>query len=452
MHHTEIGGKIMFREFKVNLPEISRNEYDIRGFGAVPGGKVSNTNAFREAIQAASAAGGRVTVPNGIWLTGPIRLLSGVELHLADNALIVFSKNREEYPLRVTDYEGIRRIRAVSPITAENAENIAITGSGTINGSGHLWRPVKQFKLTERQWNRLTGGPGRVIDSSEGGIWVPTETIYQARYAGEIFPDSCDSEEEALAKAAPYYDFYRPVLLSLRFCRKVLIEDVHLQNSPAWSIHPYFCEDLTLRGISVNNPYYAQNGDGIDIDSCDRVHMHHCSFQTGDDGICLKAGKDREARKLKKPCENILIHDCMVGRSFGGFVIGSEMSRGIRNVLIRDCTFIDSDTGIRFKSAMGRGGTVEDIYMRDILMVNIQNETVRISMDYVHNQMDYHDPVVQSDDPEDIPEFRNLYFERCICPDQNAHVIVRPLDGYPDSVHDVFFTGCVLGQTEKKAE
>ena len=397
-------------------------------------------------MEAASATGGRVIVPNGIWLSGPIRLLSGVELHLCDNALILFDKNKEEYPLRVTDYEGIRRIRAVSQITAENADNIAITGNGTISGNGHLWRPVKQFKLTERQWNRLLKQSSYVIDSKEGGIWVPTETILEGRKAGEVFPDTCASEAESLAAAAPYYDFYRPVMVSLRYCRNVLIEGVSLQNSPAWNVHPYFCEDLTVRNVTVCNPYYAQNGDGIDVESCSRVHIHHCSFETGDDGICLKAGKDREARKLLKPCENILIHDCRVGQSHGGFVIGSEMSRSVRNVLVHDCTFIDSDVGIRFKSAMGRGGVVENITMRDISMVNIREESVILTMDYVHNLMDYNDPVVQSDDPEDIPEFRNLLFERCICPDITAHAKIKPLEGHSGTIHDVCFRDCVLGE------
>ena len=438
----------MFQEFHVSLPVIHDNEFDIRSFGAVPGGKHSNTKAFADALRAASEHGGRVIVPDGIWLTGPITLLSDTELHLEDNAVILFSKNREEYPLRVTDYEGIRRIRTVSQINAEHADHIAITGNGTINGSGHLWRPVKQFKMTERQWNRLLEQSDYVIPSNEGGVWVPTKSIYDTRFEGEVFPDDCASEDEALAKAAPYYDFYRPVMVSLRYCRNVLLEGVHFENSAAWNIHPYFCDDLTIRYVTVNNPYYAQNGDGIDIDSCSNVHIHHCTLQTGDDAICLKAGKDREARKLKKPCENVLIHDCKVGQSHGGFVIGSEMSRGVRNVMVKNCTFIDSDTGITFKSAMGRGGVVEDIYMQDIQMVNIKKYAVTVTMAYVHNLMDYFDPVVQSDDPEDIPEYRNLYFERCVCPDADAEVVVEPLNGHPETVHDVFFRGCEFGQQD----
>lgn len=150
----------------------------------MPGGKTSNTAAFAAAFEAASKEGGRVIVPDGIWLTGPITLRSNVELHLADNAVILFSKSKEDYPLRVTDYEGIRRIRTVSQINAEHAENIAITGNGTIDGSGHLWRPVKEFKMTERQWKVLLEQSDYVIDSNEGGVWVPTKSIYDARFEG----------------------------------------------------------------------------------------------------------------------------------------------------------------------------------------------------------------------------------------------------------------------------
>ncbi len=437
----------MFEEFNVTMPEIRDAEYDIRDFGAVSGGKTSCTGAFKAAIdEAAGAGGGHVIVPDGIWLTGPVVLKSGVDLHLEDNAVIIFSKSKEEYPLIVTDYEGIRRIRTVSQISAENAENIAITGGGIINGNGHLWRPVKQFKMTGRQWEALLKKSEYVIDSKEGGVWVPTESIYDARFKGEVFPGDFETEAEALEAAGDYYDFYRPVMVSLRHCRKVLLDGVRFQNSSAWNVHPYFCEDLTIRNVSVNNPYYAQNGDGIDVDSCNRVHIHHCDLQTGDDGLCLKSGKDREARKLKEPCQNVFIHDCKVGQSHGGFVIGSEMSRGIRNVLVKNCTFIDSDVGIRFKSALGRGGVVEDIYMEDIQMVNMKSESVVITMDYVHNLMDYNDPVSQSTDPEDVPEFRNLYFKRCVCADDGAFYRIRTLEGHPETVHDVYFEECVLGE------
>ena len=414
----------MFQSFSVNIPTIPEKEFDLRAYGAIGDGRASNTEAFRKAIEAAAEEGGRVIVPNGIWLTGPIRLYSNVELHLQDNAVILFDKNPEEYPLVVTDFEGITRIRTKSPIYAENA---------------------KEFKMTARQWKELLGKSPYVIESKEGGIWFPARNMFDTAITGEIYPGDYDSFEEALAAASPHYDFYRPVMVSLRHCRNVLIEDVTLQDSPAWNVHPYFCEHLTVRGVRIINPAYAQNGDGIDVESCRYVHIHHSEFQTGDDGICLKSGKDREARKLLKPCEDVYIHDCKVGMSHGGFVIGSEMSRGVRNVLVKDCTFIDSDVGIRFKSAMGRGGVVEDIYLENILMIGIKKESLTMTMNYVLNTVSGDHPVVQSTDPEDIPTFRNIELRNCICRDEDAYYVIQPMSSYPETIQDIRIIDCELG-------
>ena len=432
----------MSRIVEVKLPVREQKDFSIVEYGAVAGGKVSNTEAFAKAVSAAAVSGGRVVVPAGIWLTGPITLLSKVELHLQDNAVILFDKNKEEYPLIVTDYEGIRRIRAVSPINATGQQDISITGNGVIDGNGHLWRPVKEFKTTKRQWQELLDKSPYVIDSKEGGVWCPEESIYQERFRGEVFPGDFAEEKEALEKAADYYDFYRPVLLSFRHCTRVLIQGVTFRNSAAWMLHPYFCEEVTVEGITLINPPYAQNGDGIDVDSCKNVHIHHSTFMTGDDAICIKSGKDRQARSLKKPSENIYVHDCIVLHSPSGVVIGSEMSRGVRNVVVEDCTCIDTKIGIRFKSAMGRGGVVEDIHIRRMNMVDIKERAVSITMDYVHNLMDYHDPVVQSDDPEDIPYFRNIRIEDCMCTGGKQGIVIHGLAGMPSTVRNVKIVNC----------
>lgn len=430
----------MFQKFTVELPHIRKEEFIITAYGAVSGGMVSNTKAFADAIMAAAVNGGRVLVPDGIWLTGPIELKSGVELHLSDNALVLFDKNREEYPLIETDFEGIKRIRTTSPIYANGAENIAITGKGIFDGNGHLWRPVKQFKVTERQWKEMLKKSPYVWENKESGIWAPTKSIYEGRNFGEVFPD----HEGAFLEATPYYDFYRPVMVSLKHCKRVLIEDVLVQNSPAWCLHPYFCEDVTVKGIRVYNPYHAQNGDGIDIDSCRNVEVCYCNFSTGDDGICIKSGKDAEARKMEGPSENIHIHHCYVGHSHGGFVIGSEMSRGVRNVLVEDCTFIDSDIGIRMKSTIGRGGVVENIYIRNINMVNMLQEAVILTMNYIHHNMNYYEPIEESEDPEDIPIFQNIFFENCVCKDAKLGVKIAGLPGKPYTIHNVKFENCIF--------
>ncbi len=428
----------MFQKFDVLLPSFAEHVYNIVDFGAVGDGKTSNTKAFSEAMKAAAKTGGRVLVPNGIWLTGPIELLSGVELHLSDNALILFDKNPEEYPLIITDFEGVTRVRATSMLHARDAENIAITGNGTIDGNGHLWRPIKDWKMTERQWKALLEESSYVIPSRESNIWAPSETFYKGYMEGEVSP----KDPQALEKAAPYYDFYRPVMVSLKNCDKVLIDGVELRNSPAWNVHPHFCTNLTVRNATIFNPYHAQNGDGIDVESCKNVEIHHCSFQTGDDGICMKSGKNAEARKITGPCENVYIHHCTVGNSHGGFVVGSEMSRGVRNVLVEDCTFINADVGIRFKSAMGRGGVVEDICMKRVNMVDIKEEAVVFTMDYVLDTLGKQEGAVESGLDEDVPEFKNIHLEDCVCVGAEIGLRIKGMQWKTPTIHDISIIHC----------
>lgn len=419
--------------------------YDIRDFGAVGNGTTSNTKAINQAIIEASEGMTNgimnraiVEISDGIWLTGPIIMRSNVELHLSDNAVILFDKNPEEFPLIVTDYEGIERIRTMSPIFAENAENIAITGKGKIEGSGHLWRPVKEFKMTKKQWAKLLEESPYVVDSKEGGVWMPSKSAYDGRGQGELYPE----DENALEKAAPFYDFYRPVMLNFKHCKNVLLQNVTIQNSPAWAVHLYFCEEVKVQEITVLNPYHAQNGDGIDIESCKNVEVAYSRFQVGDDGICIKSGKNAKARAIKGPSENIHIHHCYVGQSHGGFVVGSEMSRGVRNVLVEDCTFIDADVGVRFKSALGRGGVVEDIQIRRINMVNIKEEAFIFTMDYVHNIMDYIVEDELNSDDSDIPYFRNIEISDCNCINAKIGVRVKGLEGRTDTISDIRFINC----------
>ncbi len=423
----------MFQPFEVELPTFADYVYNIVDFGAVGDGVTSNTQAFRKAIEAAHTTGGQVLVPNGIWLTGPIELKSGVNLHLADNALILFDKNPEEYPVIVTDYEGIKRIRAVSPIHAYHAENIAITGNGRIDGNGHLWRPIKEWKMSARQWKELLEQSPYVLPSKEGGVWVPSETIFKCAGEGEVSP----TEDNCLEKAAECYDYYRPVMVNFKYCDKVLIEGVSLRNSPAWNVHPFFCTNLTVRNATIFNPYHAQNGDGIDVESCKNVEIHHCNFQTGDDGICLKSGKDAEARQILGPCENIYVHDCIVGNSHGGFVVGSEMSRGVRNVLVEDCTFINADVGLRFKSAMGRGGVVEDIHIRRINMADIKEDALIMTMQYVLNTMGKDEDERKTGIDEDVPVFRNINIEDCNCIGAKRGIHISGMEWKTPTIYDI---------------
>lgn len=395
----------------VELPKIPDREYDIRDFGAVSGGEVSNTKVINQAIlEAYQSGGGKVIVPAGIWLTGPIELKSNIDLHIESGAVLLFAKNKEEYPLYMSDYEGMETIRALSPIHAENAANIAITGKGIIDGNGGLWRPVKQFKVTQRQWDELLSISKTTVTAKDGEIWLPTET---ARTGWKLSIDNPKVLEQ-METARECWDFFRPVLLRLYHCDHILIEGVTLQNSPAWNVHPCFCRHITIRHAVIRNPYYAQNGDGLDLESCQYAHIHDTTFDVGDDAICMKSGKGEKARQIKEPTQDVSIHDCTVYHGHGGFVVGSEMSRGVRNVEVRNCTFIGTDVGIRFKSALGRGGIVENIVLEDIQMQNIEKEAMIFTMGYV---LDYRENKVNAKKvkAQDIPYFKNITMRRITC-------------------------------------
>ena len=420
------------------LPEISGKEYPITEYGAVSNGRLSNTEAFRKAIAAASAAGGgTVVVPPGIWLTGPIELKSNVCLHACRGAVVLFDKNAEEYPVFLADYEGQPRIRTVSPIYAREATDIAITGEGIFDGNGQLWRPLKQMKVTAAQWADCLKKSPYVVPGKESGIWMPTESIYRGAVEGE--PDVLEpgaDVEEALRRAAECYDYYRPVLVSLVKCDRVLIEGVTLQNSPAWNVHPLFCTNVTIRRAVIRNPYYAQNGDGLDLESCRFVHIHDVQFDVGDDAICMKSGKNAVARKIPVPTEDVWIHDCVVYHGHGGFVVGSEMSRGVRNITVENCTFVGTDVGIRFKSAIGRGGVVEDIEIRDIYMTNIVHEAVIFTFGYVLNKSDGSDETTPAAiAEEDLPEFRNICMHNINCLGADCAMKIEGLAQRP--IHDI---------------
>lgn len=398
--------------FKVELPQFKSNTYNVLDFGAKSDLSFNNQKSFQKAIDECNKnGGGRVIIPSGYYLTGPIRLKSNVCLVTSSDTFVQFTKSKEEYPLIFTDYEGIRRIRAISPITIDNEENVAIIGGGIFDGNGHLWRGVKHFKVTERQWNKMLKESEYVIKTKETEIWCPTKTYYDGVNMGE--PDY--NEKDVLERAREVYDVFRPVFVSIKNCNKVLLDGVTFQNSPAWNIHPLFTKNLTLDNCNIKNPAYAQNGDGIDVESCENVEIKNTNFSVGDDGICIKSGKNKEARSIKAPTKNVWIHDCKVFDAHGGFVVGSEMSRGVSNILVENCLFSGTEIGIRYKSAMGRGGVISDITMKNIVMSNITNEAFIFDMGYkLVNIEDTKEKEIEVSE-EDIPYFKNLLMEDIIC-------------------------------------
>lgn len=410
--------------FEVMLPEIPDRCFVISRESTAFDGRKKDTQAIQKTIdRAAEAGGGRVVLPAGIWYTGPIRLRSRIDFHLERGAVLLFSKSKEEYPVVKTEYEGAERWRTVSPILAEDEEDVAITGSGIIDGNGQLWRPVKQFKVTQPQWRELLSQSRYTREGKDGQIWFPTESSYM----GDMGAPCADPAEQ--------YDYYRPVMVHLKRCRRVLVEGVTLQNSPAWNLHPCFCEHVTVRNAIIRNPYYAQNGDGLDLESCRYAEIADTVFDVGDDAICLKSGKGAQARRLEFPTEYVKIHDCTVYHGHGGFVVGSEMSRGVRHVNVRNCCFMGTDVGIRFKSAYGRGGVVEDILIEDIYMTKIVKEAVIFTMKYILDNEK--EGVISELIPEDIPYFRNVTVRRVTCLGAGLALRVEGLPQAQDAISQI---------------
>lgn len=287
--------------------------FNIRDFGAVSDGTALSTDAFRKAIDACyEAGGGTVYVPGGRYLTGPIHLKSNITLHIDAGARLLFSQNIEDYPVVFSRWEGLDR-EVYSPlIFGQNLENVAIIGRGILDGQGDVWWKLHAEKKLE---------------------------------------------------------YPRPRFISFSDSTNVLIEGITLVNSPAWTINPVRCENVTVNKVSIKNPSNSPNTDGINPDSCKNVHISNCHVDVGDDCITIKSGI--ETCRTKIACENITVTNCTMVHGHGGVVIGSEMSGGVRNVVISNCVFEGTDRGIRIKSRRGRGGVVEDIRVNNIIMKKV---------------------------------------------------------------------------------
>lgn len=423
---------IEFSMPKVKTTSFPNYQVSIVDFGAVNGGLVKNTDAFSKAITAVnSKGGGKISVPRGIWLTGPITFKSNINLHLEDGALIVFSDDFDDYPLIQTSFEGLNTVRCISPINADNVENIAITGNGIIDGSGDAWRPVKVSKMTDGQWKSLVNSGG--VLSIDKKIWFPSEGSKKGYESSTNFnvPDLISKAELQSVK-----DFLRPVMVSIMNSKRILLDGPTFQNSPAWNIHPLMCEDIIIRNLKVRNPWYSQNGDGLDLESCKNALVYNNTFDVGDDAMCFKSGKDKDGRDRGIPTENVIVKNNIVYHAHGGFVIGSEMSGGVKNVHVSNCMFLGTDVGLRFKSTRGRGGIVENIYISNIDMIHIPTEAIRFNLYYsgkspVLEEGDESDTKIQEEMlvevTEETPSFRNIFMKNINVADSETAVFFMGL-------------------------
>nr|WP_297166608.1 glycoside hydrolase family 28 protein [uncultured Dysgonomonas sp.] len=361
----------------LDRPTFPANNVSIADYGGVPDGATLNTETFAKAMQALSQkGGGTLTVPSGIWYTGPIVFQSNINLHLEKGALILFSSNFDLYPLVHTVFEGLDTRRCQSPISGRNLKNIAITGEGSINGSGDAWRPLKKSKVTDSHWQRVIKSGGVVKD---GNYWFPSKGSLKGNDMSDMNVPQGDLSDEEWKSVK---DFLRPVMVSFIECENVLLEGVLFENSPSWNIHPLMCKNVIVDNVFVRNPGYSQNGDGLDLESCQNSIIVNSTFDVGDDAICIKSGKDEDGRRRGMPTENVIIDNCKVFQGHGGFVVGSEMSGGVRNISVSNCQFLGTDVGLRFKSRRGRGGVVENIYVNNINMFDIATESFLFDLYY----------------------------------------------------------------------
>ena len=403
-----------FSMSKIQKPVFPNYSVSVTECGGVGDGITLNTNAFAEAMSRLSVkGGGTLLVPYGVWFTGPIEFKSNVNLHLEKGAIIIFTPDVNAYPLVKTSFEGLETRRCQSPISGKNLTNIAITGQGAINGSGEHWRPLKKAKVTESHWKSVVKSGGMLKTPD---YWVPGV----AHIKGEAMSDknlNVPRQELTSEQWDSLKLFLRPVMVSFVHCKNVLLEGVLFENSPSWNIHPLMCENVIVDGVFIRNPAYAQNGDGLDLESCKNAIIVNSTLDVGDDAICLKSGKDADGRKRGIPTENVIVDNCIVFKGHGGFVVGSEMSGGVRNVSVTNCKFMGTDVGLRFKSTRGRGGIVENIYIKNISMFDIVTDSFLFDLYYggksASESLEDGDEASQKSDlqpvDETTPIFRNIY-------------------------------------------
>lgn len=386
-------------------PSIPGHLFPVNEYGAVGDGQTLNTAAFEKAIAACNAAGGgRIIVPPGAWLTGPIRLRSNMDLHLERGAMVLFTRDHTQY--QMTGSEG--RQTMLSPLSGRDLENISITGEGVFDGGGDSWRPVKKEKTTAAQWKDLLASGG--VLNKEGSIWWPSR-------------EAMEGKEN------------RPVLLRLDHCKRILLEGITLRNSPKFVFYPNSCTDLTMDHVSIFNEWWAQNGDGIDISACRNVVVYRCTVSAGDDGICMKSGGG--GLNGEAALQNVIIAGCNVYHGHGGFVIGSNTDGGMRRIFVSDCNFIGTDVGLRFKSSMGRGGLVDSIFIQDIFMKDIVHDAVLFDTYYENVPAGAVRDANKSRPADKTPEFRDFHISRVYCSGAGTAVSITGLPQMP--VHDIWF-------------
>jgi polygalacturonase len=353
---------------RIKEPSFPNRDFDAKRYGSI-----------NDAIAACSAAGGgRVVVPAGEFSTGPIRLRSRVNLYLSAGAVLKFSTDPKGYlPVVFTRYEGTELMNYSPFIYAFDQQDIAITGSGTLDGqadAAHWW-----------DWTRsMTASRRRLVEFGTSGTPV----------ADRVFGDG---------------SFLRPNFIQPYRCRNVFIEGITIRNSPMWEIHPVLCSNVIVRGVTIDS--HGPNNDGCNPESCRDVLIERCSFNTGDDCIALKSGRNNDGRRIAVPVENVIVRDCTMKDGHGGVTIGSEISGGARNIFAERCR-MDSpqlDRALRLKTNSVRGGVIERVFMRDVTIGEVREAVVAIDFTYEEGDTGQFTPVVRDIEVRNVTSQKSQY-------------------------------------------
>lgn len=369
----------------MTVPDFPPRTFEITAYGAVGDGQASCTDALRRAIAACTAAGGgRVIVPEGRYLTGAIRLERNVNLHLDDKATLAFTDDVRQYPIVFTRWEGMELMNLSPFIYAWETENIAITGRGTLDGQAS----------EDRWWHWRLPGPGNPGRDRAARSRLVEMQAKGAPVSRRVFGPA---------------DRLRPNFIQPYRSRRILIDGPTIVNSPMWEIHPVLCQNVTVRNVTVRS--HGPNNDGCNPESCRGVLIDGCTFDTGDDCIALKSGRNDDGRRINVPVENVVIRNCSMKDGHGGVVIGSEISGGARNIFAEKCR-MDSpalDRALRIKTNSVRGGVIENVYMRDVTIGQVAEAVVTIDFFYEEGEGGPHLPVVRNVNVRNVTSRRSQH-------------------------------------------
>ena len=399
-------------------PSFLLNEFNINDYGAIGDGLTDCSEAIKNAIHECNAAGGgKVVIPKGTFLTGPIYLKSNVNLYLSENAIIKFSDDKTKYlPVVLTRWEGVECMNYSPLIYSFKEVNIAITGKGVLDGQGSdkNWWGWKGNK--ESGW--IEGSPNQKKDRNDLFEMAENNVPPEKRVFGEGH-------------------YLRPSFVQPYQCKNVLIEGVTLKNSPMWFVHPVLCENVTIKNATIEG--LGPNNDGCDPESSKNVLIKNCYFNTGDDCIAIKSGRNNDGRRINIPSENIVIQDCKMKEGHGGVVIGSEISGGAKNIFAENCVMNSPnlDRAIRIKTNAVRGGLIEYVYVRNIKIGQVKEAIIKINFYYEEGANGNFLPVV-----------RNLDFSNITSEKSEYAIWIKAFDKTP--VTNIKFHDCVFQNVEKE--